>query len=495
MPLDEWVGRRDWDNVGIITAYNVLRNNLDSGECDVLTLHDVLDNISDRDLIASSSGPLTGPIAGACVDSRQVKDGYLFIALPGERTDGHLFLADAVGRGANVLLVNRDYYTANRPAFPGVNVVVVDNTLQALQALARSWRRKHAIKVVGVTGSVGKTSTKELVSAVLSQRYDVLKNEENLNSEIGLPLTLLRLGASHERAVLEMAMYFSGDIALLCQIAEPEIGVVTNVGPSHMERMGSMENICRAKAELVESLPRSGVAILNADDALVRSMAANTKARVLFYGFDDGADVRAENVRSNGLLGVEFDLGVGRQVTAVRFPLPGLHSVRNALAATAVGLAEGFSLNEIRAGLEGVAQGARVKVVRGLNGSTIIDDSYNASPVSTIAALDLLLEMPGRKIAVLGDMYELGPFELEGHWQVGRRAAEAVDKLVAVGEKGRFIGEEAMRCGLADVSFAADTSEAAGLLAPELSASDYVLVKGSRGMRMEDIVERIKADR
>ncbi|MBI2865040.1 MAG: UDP-N-acetylmuramoyl-tripeptide--D-alanyl-D-alanine ligase [Chloroflexi bacterium] len=458
-----------------------------------LTLTDILASIhvkTFRPAAATSGGR---PIAGACVDSRQVKKDYLFVALPGERTDGHLFLADAVGKGASVLMVTRGYYANHAEELPDADIIAVDDTLQALQELATGWRRKRAAKVIGITGSVGKTSTKELVAAVLSRRYTVLKNESNLNSEIGLPLTLLNLEPGHQRAVLEMAMYALGDIALLCRIAEPAIGVVTNVGPSHMERLGSLENICRAKAEIVESLPSSGVAVLNADDDLVRLMARRTRARVLLYGCAGTSDVRADNVETAGIDRVEFDLDLSGRRSHVKLPLPGRHSVANALAAAAVGLAEGLDPADIVAGLEGESYRARVRVAPGINGCVVIDDSYNASPVSTIAALDTLARAPGRKIAVLGDMYELGPFEEEGHRQVGRRAAEVADRLIAVGEKGRMIGEEAESQGLKNVAFCSTTAEAAELLLAILSPSDHVLVKGSRGMRMEDIVERIES--
>ncbi|MDO8674049.1 MAG: UDP-N-acetylmuramoyl-tripeptide--D-alanyl-D-alanine ligase [Dehalococcoidia bacterium] len=459
----------------------------------MLTLTDILGLIADREFRASSSGGLGRRIAGACVDSRQARKGFLFIALPGERTDGHLFLADAFGKGASLLLISRTYYAGHSQELPDADLIIVDDTLSALQELAGGWRRRHSVKVVGITGSVGKTSTKDMVAAVLSRRFTVLKNEANFNSEIGLPLTLLNLDESHQRAVLEMAMYAEGDISLLCRIAGPEIGVVTNVGPSHMERLGSLENICRAKAELVDSLPAAGVAILNADDELVRSMAGRTGARVILFGLDRRSDVRAVAICSPGLDRVEFELHLGGQKAHVTLPVPGEHNVLNALGAASVGMAEGLSLGEIVDGLEGMRFESRVRLLPGINGSVVIDDSYNASPVSTVAALNLLSRAVGRKIAVLGDMYELGPFELEAHRQVGRRAAQVADKLIVVGEKGKIIGAEALRCGLAAVAFCSCLAEAADLLTTFLSPSDHVLVKGSRGMHMEDIVERIKS--
>lgn len=373
-----------------------------------------------------------------------------------------------------------------------VAVFSVHDTLTALQTLAGYWRRQHPVEVIGITGSVGKTTTKEAVATVLSTKYVVLKNEGNLNNEIGLPLTLLQLTRNHQKTVLEMGMYALGEIKALCDIALPQLGVVTNVGPTHLERLGSLERIAQAKAELVESLPSDGVAILNGDDPRVRAMRELTQAQTLLYGLDPTFDVWASDVEGKELEGIRFRLHQAAGSASVDIPLLGRHSVYNALAAAAVAFAQGFNLEEVVEGLRHLGCLPRLVVKRGLKGCTIIDDTYNASPASTLAALDLLSELQGRKIAVLGDMLELGSLEVEGHHQVGRRAAEVVDRLIVVGERGIVIGKEALSCGLKDVQFASSNDEAAKRLQEFLGPEDYVLVKGSRGMAMEQIVDKIK---
>ncbi|MBI4496455.1 MAG: UDP-N-acetylmuramoyl-tripeptide--D-alanyl-D-alanine ligase [Chloroflexi bacterium] len=429
------------------------------------------------------------------IDSRTVGPGDLFIALPGEQSDGHRYLHDAVARGARGVIVVPQRLPAEAGPFPdGVAVFPVRDTLQALQALAACWRSRFTgVQVTGVTGSVGKTSTKEAVAAVIGQRYRVLKNEGNQNNEVGLPLTLLCLDGTQERAVLEMGMYTLGEIALLCELARPSIGVVTNVGPVHLERLGTIERIAQAKRELPERLPAEGVAVLNGDDPRVRAMAQHTPAgRVLYYGLGSGCDVRATDLEPAGLAGFAFRLHWEGQARRVQTRLLGAHHVMTCLAAAAVGFAEGLDWDEVTAGLTAVEDRVRTQVRPGLGGSTIIDDTYNASPASVLAALDLLRHTEtGRRIAVLGDMRELGSYEEEGHREVGRRAAAVADWLVAVGERGRTIGEEARRCGSLRVDWAATNEEAADLLASALGPRDVVLVKGSRGMAMEQVVARL----
>ena len=466
------------------------------------------------DLIEGLTGVRPAPMAQAVrrfvIDSREVEPGDVFVALAGEKTDGHHYVADAFSRGAVVALVERqpalstvervDVETTIVDVLPGSTAPLaislpvclrVKHVLSALQVLARWWRSRFpALRVIGITGSVGKTSTKELAAAVLSRGFSVLKSEGNLNNEIGLPLTLLSLDASHQRAVLEMGMYARGELSMLCSIARPVIGVVTNVGPVHLERLGSLEAIARAKAELVEALPGDGVAILNYDEPLVRQMAALTKARVLFYGLDPEAELWADNIRSEGLEGVYFDLHHRRETLHVQVPLLGRHSVHTALRAAAVGLAEGMGWDQIVAGLQDRRAQLRLVAVPGPNGSMILDDTYNASPASTIAALNLLADLGGRKIAVLGDMLELGSFSEEGHRKVGLRALDVADILVTVGELGALIGDEARRNGMpADrLRLCASNDEATQYLTTVIRPGDMVLVKGSRGLHMEDIV-------
>jgi UDP-N-acetylmuramoyl-tripeptide--D-alanyl-D-alanine ligase len=425
---------------------------------------------------------------GVAVDSRRVGKGDLFVALPGERQDGHAFVADAVARGARGVLV-RELPEA-LPA--GVAAFVVPDTLLALQRLAAGRRDRRHAKVIGITGSVGKTTTKELVAGVLSTRYRVLKSEANYNNEVGLPLTLLRLTERHQRAVLEMGMYALGEIRTLCEIARPQIGIVTNVGPSHLERLGSLEAIAAAKAELPESLPPHGFALFNADDPLVRAMADRTRAQPLFYGLAGGADVRATEIASRGLDGVSFRLHWGGASAQVETSLPGRHIVSNALAAAAAGLADGMTLAEVAGALAAAQVPLRIQVHRARGGGTILDDTYNASPASVSAALDLLAEIPGRRIAVLGDMAELGAASREGHLAVGRRAAETADVIHAVGEQAGLIAQAAREAGHRDVHHWPTKEAACEAIAADLRPDDVVLLKASRAIALETLLEALK---
>ncbi|HEC35207.1 MAG TPA: UDP-N-acetylmuramoyl-tripeptide--D-alanyl-D-alanine ligase [Anaerolineae bacterium] len=371
----------------------------------------------------------------------------------------------------------------------------VPDTLQALQRLAAFWRRRHSPRVIGVTGSVGKTTTKELAADVLSRRYITLQSEQSYNNEIGLPLTLLRLTHEHERVVLEMGMYDVGEIADLARIALPHVGVVTIIGPVHLERAQTMERIVQAKTELVQALPPApeGVAILNYDDRRVLGMREATRARVFTYGLSPEADLWADEIEGLGLEGVRFRLHYRGETLHVKVPLLGRHSVHTALRATAVGLVEGLTWQEIVEGLRAPSPQLRLVAVPGPGDSVILDDTYNASPTSTIAALNLLDELSGRKIAVLGDMLELGDYEEEGHRKVGVRVADVADVLVVIGTRGRIIGEEALAVGMpADqVHILEDNAAAIRLLEGLVGERDVILVKGSRGMRMEEIVNML----
>ncbi len=443
----------------------------------------------------------------AVIDSRQAKAGSLFVALPGERVDGHLFVGDALRNGSTAALIDRDLpgeQMADLPVLdlrPGALVeddaihaekfcIRVENSLTALQTVAGFYRRKMPARVIGITGSVGKSTTKELTSEVLAEKYRTLKNVGNLNNEIGLPLTLLNLRPEHERAVLEMGFYVPGEIEFLCSLAQPAVGVITNIGTVHAERAGSQEMIARGKAELVQSLPADGVAILNYDDPWVRPMAEKTQARVFYYGLDPAADLWADEVESQGLEGIRFQLHSGSETFHLHIPLIGQHSVHTALRAASVGLAEGLSWGQIIEGLRRPHAQLRLVTVRAKNGALILDDSYNASPESTMAAMNLLRELDGHRVLVLGDMLELGPYERQGHEMVGARAAEVADRLIAVGERARMIARSAMQAGMPaeKISWVADVPDALALLTAELTEQDLVLVKGSHGLRMDRIV-------
>jgi len=338
---------------------------------------------------------------------------------------------------------------------------------------------------------VGKSSTKELTAEVLSRRFHTFKNPGNYNNEIGLPLTLLNLGGGYEAMVAEMGFYYPGEIAFLCAIAKPRIGVITNVGTVHAERAGTREEIAKGKSELVESLPPAplGTAILNMDDPYVKAMAEQTRADVIFYGLNPNADIWADEIEGRGLQGIQFRLHFQGTSTNLQVPLLGRHSVQTILRACAVGFCLGMTWDEVSEGLLGSSTQLRMVAVRTESGALILDDTYNATPESTIAALDLLSEIKGQKIAVLGDMLELGQYEAAGHQQVGMRAAEVVSHLIAVGPRGKIIAETARQGGLPStaVSWVNDAIEAAGLLKYNLREGDVVLVKGSHGLRMDRI--------
>jgi len=448
-------------------------------------------------------------IAKTVIDSRQSVTGSMFIALPGDNVDGHDFIADAFEKGAALAIVQKELSSdikvldlregAQLDQDFKVEIptaVRVDNSLKALQDIARYWRKKHNPNVIGITGSVGKSTTKEVTAAVLEQRYGTLKNPGNLNNEIGLPLTMLHLDDQHQRAVLEMGFFVPGEIEFLCEIARPRIGVITNIGTVHAERAGSQDEIARGKAELVQALPEDpeGIAILNYDDPLVRDMAKKTKAKVFFYGLDERADLWADQVNGLGLDGISFRLHYRNEVLYLKVPMIGRHSVHTALRASAVGLVEGLTWHEIVNGLRSSHTQLRLVAVRAKGGALLLDDTYNASPQSTLAALNLLDEMTGHKVAVLGDMLELGQYEEIGHQMVGVRAAEVADLIVTVGERAKTIARSARKAHFPnlEISELDNSEQAIDLLKNQLTDDDVVLVKGSRGMNMDQIVAHLE---
>ncbi len=464
--------------------------------------------ITIRDIIHAITGNPTAsgqyPVTEAVIDSRKAIPGSLFVALTGEQTDGHRFIHAAFEKGAQVALVQQavdpsfqvldlrdmkpgDPFTLPEPPF----CIRVADSLHALQEIARWWRAKLNVKVIGITGSVGKSSTKELTAEMLSRRFHTYKNPGNYNNEIGLPLTLLNLGEGYEVMVAEMGFYYPGEIAFLCGIAKPEIGIITNVGTVHAERAGSQEAIAKGKTELVQALPATpnGTAILNLDDPLVKGMADKTKANVIFYGLNPQADIWADEIQGKGLQGIQFRLHYQGKSILLQVPLLGRHSVQTILRASAAGFSLGMTWDEIADAMAHSSTQLRLVAVETESGALILDDTYNANPESTIAALDLLNEIKGQKIAVLGDMLELGPYEQIGHEQVGRRAAEVVNHLIAVGPRGKIIADTAKARGLPStaIEWVEDSLEAADLLKYNLRKGDVVLVKGSHGLRMDRI--------
>lgn len=440
----------------------------------------------------------TLPIRGGAVDSRRVTPGVCFFALPGERTDGQRFLPQAVAAGASALIV-RDVPAADDlqglTRAHSVTVIQVPDGQAALHAAARVWRARWTPLVVGVTGSLAKTSTKEQVAEVLAERWPVLRNEGNENNEIGLPLTLLRLAPEHGAAVLEMGMYMPRDIAQLADLARPSIGVVTAVRGTHLSRAGSIDAIERGKAELVEALPADGTAVLNADDERVGRFRAHTRATVVTYGFGASADVTAWDVVSLAEDGMRFRLVTPEGSIEVATPALGRHSVHNALAAAGVALAAGLDLGTIARGLaRGFKSPHRTSFLRA-GGWRILDDSYNAAPDSMIAALELLGSLGGRRVAVLGEMLELGDAADESHLLVGRLAARHADRLIVVGPgaAGIVLGARAAGMGAARATSVPDRMAALALLVAELRDGDAVLVKASRGVALDVLVDALVA--
>jgi UDP-N-acetylmuramoyl-tripeptide--D-alanyl-D-alanine ligase len=470
----------------------------------MLTLADILEAITHSTIRNASAGAV---ITEAAIDSRQVIPASLFVAIPGENVDGHDFVADAFKRGASFALIQREMPASFRTldlrngllAESTFNLSAplclrVDNTVSALQQIARFWRRKLDLRVIGITGSVGKSTTKEMIAEVLGMRYRTLRSHGNLNNELGLPLTILRLSSGYERAVLEMGFYVPGEIQFLCDIALPHIGVVTNIGTVHAERAGSQEAIARGKSELVQALPPDGVAILNFDDSWVRKMEEKTKARVFFYGLSPEADLWADQIEGLGLDGIRFRLHYLGETLHTHVPMIGRHSVHTALRAAAVGLNDGLTWQEIFEGLSHGHAQLRLVAVRSKTGALILDDTYNASPESMMAALNLLDEMDGRKIAILGDMLELGPYERQGHEMVGMRAAQVAKTLITLGPRAHMLADAARRSGM-KASNILEFEQAEPImdwLNKNLLSSDAVLIKGSHGLRMDRITAALE---
>ena len=419
-------------------------------------------------------------------DSRAVESGDVFVALK-DRRDGHDFVPDAVRRGARAIIAERPVELPPAEDLGDYAYLTVESPLSGLQRLAGWWRNQIGATIIGVTGSVGKTTTKEAISGLLSLRSRVSRSMGNLNNEIGLPIALLSVKKNDEFAVLEMGAYTTGEIRALCEIARPDLGLVSSIGPVHLERFGTMQAIVDAKAELVEALPPSGVALLNGDDPHLRRYPDRTAARPFLYGIGPGLDLVGSEVQIRGLQGVSGRMSTAGESADFKTPLVGRPGLYVALAAVATAVNLGWRLADACAGLAKVNQSLRLRPIRTSMGALIVDDSYNASPAAVEAALDLIATVPGRKIAILGDMYELGEMEESGHRQVGKKAGQIADALIAVGPKSRQIHSAARKCGLEDAHWVAGTADVDYSPQPD----DVILVKGSRGMRMETIVERL----
>jgi UDP-N-acetylmuramoyl-tripeptide--D-alanyl-D-alanine ligase len=427
---------------------------------------------------------------GYSIDSRTIHPGDLFFAVKGERFDGHDFVHQALERGAVSAVVRKDQLAR----FPVKTcLLAVEDTLVALQTLAKAVRRLWGKPVVGVTGSAGKTTTKEAIAHVLSTRYRVLKSEGNFNNHFGLPLMLLKLQPEQEVAVIEMGMSHAGEIAALAKIAQPEIGVVTVVAPVHLEYFDSLAGIARAKYELIASLPSGGTAILNADDDYVSQFGRDFKGKVLTYGTRKPADVRAENIESLSAGGSTFDVVVNGARARATLPLIGGHNISNSLAAVAVALDRGIHLSEILAAMASLAPADKRGEVVQLGNIKVINDCYNSNPKALEAMVDALAIMPAkRRIVVAGEMLELGPSGEQMHRCAGKHMADKrVDLLVGVRGQAQSMVEAAKAAGMR-AEFAATPEEAGEWLARETRDGDVVLLKASRGVKLEKALEKWK---
>lgn len=418
--------------------------------------------------------------SGANFDSRRIKPGELFVAICRAR-DGHDYAQAAMDLGAAAVL-------ASKPLDPAIPAIYVEDTVKALQQIARCWRESLHIKAVGVTGSVGKTTTKEMIGAVLKTAFVTQGTEENFNNDIGLPVTLLSLSENCEAAVLEMGMNHFGEIALLTRLAQPDIAVITNVGTMHIENLGSREGILKAKLEILEGLRPNGIAIFNGDNDLLSTVAA--RYRALTFGLKKQNAVHAESIRMGEEQTDFIAVGFGK-----RFPITiravGEHSVIDALAAVTVGLCCGLTPEQIRAGLLQFRNHGMRQNLYDRDGVHIIEDCYNAGPESMRASLKVLARAKGRKIAVLGGMLELGSYAPQAHYLVGREVAETADLLFAYGENSEEYVCGALEAGLENARRFDTHEELAAALQAELMPGDTLLVKGSRGMKMERVLQNL----
>lgn len=458
-----------------------------------LTFQEIVE-ITGGELVQGNTGIVP---KGFSIDTRTLEPGEVFTALKGERTDGHQYVQAAAQKGASGALISS--YPTGQELPEEFVLIRVEDGMKALQDTAAYYRGKCDVRVIGVTGSSGKTTTKDLIAGVLEKCFYTLKTQGNLNNELGFPLMLLKLTPRHQVAVLEMGMRALGEIRFLARLSKPEIGVITNIGEAHYEVLGSREAIAQAKGELLEEMGPQGTAVLNGDDPFQRSMAENFPGKVIFYGLKDDWEVKGfdlKDCREGGNWGTSFSVLIEGRREEFVIPLPGEHNVYNALAAVACGLLLGLNPWEIRQGLKNLRlSNMRMDIHRGPLGIIVIDDAYNANLSSTRASLKTLSQVGqgGRCIAVLGDMLELGDIQEESHREVGREAARlGLYGLLGIGPQMGLAVEEAQKNQLNEARHFVDHDSLCQQLAESLMPGDCVLVKGSRGMRMEKIVEYLK---
>ncbi len=456
-----------------------------------------------RDILRATKGRLlTGDenleFKGVSTDSRKIEEGYLFVPIRGEKFDGHEFIEDALNCGAMGTLCSHEMDIKSDGK---KSIIMVEDTLKALQNISKYFLNRANIPVVGVTGSTGKTTTKELIYNVLAQKFKVLKNKGNFNNHIGMPLTLLNIKEEHEIIVLEMGMSNRGEIDLLAEITTPEVGVITNIGICHIENLGSKEEIFKAKMEISHYMDESSVLIVNGDNEyLGRLRERDTKYKRVFAGLRENNDIYVEEIRDLGDKGIEFSILYGGETHDFKLNVPGIHNVYNGLLAIAVGVHYNISFEKIKDGLSNFyGNEMRMNIVSLDDDMKLINDCYNASPDSVKAALGVLESIESkRKIAILGDMLELGDYSEDAHREVGRMVSRReIDFLITVGNDAENIGKEAIETGLPrkKVFTLANNEAAINLLDTLKQPGDTILVKGSRGMKMEEIVQYLQERR
>jgi len=455
---------------------------------ETITLAQLLEAVHGR--LLGDDGRLDAPISQVETDSRSIHPGTLFLPLVGDRFDGHAYISAALEGGAAGCI------TAREPdnCLPGKFYVKVDDTQQALRDLAMWYKNRFPIPFIGVTGSVGKTTTKDMLAAVLGVRYKVLKTEGNHNNNVGLPLTLLGLDSSCQIAVVEMGMDKFGEIDYLAGIVQPDVGVITNIGDAHIERLGSRENIFKAKCELLPHIKKDGLLVLNGDDPLLATLKGNTPVPAVFCGQGEGCGYRAQVTGGDGVSHIHCRLTTPNMDREVKIPALGEHMIYPALIAAAVGERFGLTPEQIEEGInQFVPTRMRMNVLRRGSGITILDDTYNANPQSMRAAISALAGSRGsQKVAILGDMLELGPFAPALHAGVGEYLGTAgVDCLVAVGEQARHIAEGAREAGVPRVIQCPTREDAKAVLSQVVCPDSTVLVKASRGMKLEEITAKL----
>lgn len=427
-------------------------------------------------------------VSSITTDSRQAADGCLFVAVKGERVDGHDFIPSVFEKGALCVIAEHE------PEASDGAWIQVESSLQAIKDMAEFYRQQLAVRVVGITGSVGKTSTKEVIASVLSEKYHVLKTLGNFNNELGLPLTVFRIREEHQVAVLEMGISDFGEMHRLSKIARPDVCVMTNIGQCHLEFLKDRDGILRAKSEIFDYLAEDGTVILNGDDDKLSTIKEVKGIRPVFFGVESGREIYADEIEPKGLKGIRCRIHAGEESISVLIPIPGYHMVLNALAAAAVGLTMGLTMEQIRAGIEKLQSlGGRFHIIEKGN-MLIIDDCYNANPVSMKASLDVLKDAEHRKVAILGDMFELGENAAELHASVGCHAAEnEIDLLICVGDASRHMAEAAFQTGGCGEVLQVPTLAALLEVLPKLiQEDDTILVKASHGMHFEKVVERLQ---